>query len=182
MGDFLDGGRLFAGQDGLAISATAAGVSGPQQGRSDLNGTRNRTKVGALLVVAMALLLAGGVVLAKSVSCTAGVTCNGSKKADTITGSVGDDTINGRGGADTIDGNFGTDTINGGGGADNIVDNHDTIADADTIFGGNGDDVIDVREGDTNHKADFVDCGPGIDTVFFDANDTRLNCEIFNPN
>jgi len=115
----------------------------------------------ALAVVAMALLLVGGVVLAKSISCTAGVTCNGSKKADTITGSIGADTIT-------------------GGGNDRITD-IGVVPDVDIITGGSGDDIIDVREGDVNDTPDFVDCGPGTDTVFVDANDTRLNCEIFNP-
>ena len=42
-----------------------------------MNRTMHRTTIVALAVVAMALLLVGGVVLAKSISCTAGVTCNG---------------------------------------------------------------------------------------------------------
>ena len=142
--------------------------------------TMHRTTLVALAVVAMTLLLVGGVVLAKSITCTGG-TCNGTKKADTITGSVVADTINGRGGADTIDGGNGNDTINGGGGNDRITD-IGVVPDVDIITGGNGDDIIDVREGALNDAPDKVDCGPGIDTVFVDANDTRLNCEIFNPN
>ena len=144
--------------------------------------TMHRQTLVALAVVAMALLLVGGVVLAKSISCTAGVTCNGSKKADTITGSIGADTINGRRGNDTIEGGTGNDTIDGAGGNDTITDADPGVPDIDTITGGKGDDIIDVREGDVNDAPDFVDCGPGIDTVFIDANDTRLNCEIVNPN
>jgi Ca2+-binding RTX toxin-like protein len=142
----------------------------------------NRQTIVALVVVAVTLLLASEVVLAKSISCTAGVTCNGTKKADQITGSFGADTIKGRGGNDTIDGNLGNDTIDGGGGNDTIIDNLDTVPDIDTITGGKGDDIIDVREGDVNDTPDKVDCGPGTDTVFVDATDTRLNCEILNPN
>src|SRR5215207_9653354 len=50
----------------------------------------------------------------------------------------------------------------------------------DTIFarGGNGDDVIDVRTNTPDKEPDFVDCGPGTDTVVVDPTDTRLNCEI----
>src|SRR5215207_4735682 len=146
-----------------------------------MNRTMPRTTLVALAVVAMALLLVGGVVLAKSLSCTAGITCNGTKKADTITGSVVADTINGRGGADTIDGGTGNDTITGGGGNDRITD-IGVVPDIDIITGGNGDDIIDVREGALNDAQDNVDCGPGIDTVFIDATDLRANCEIFNPN
>jgi Ca2+-binding RTX toxin-like protein len=133
------------------------------------------------LIVMTALLLAGGAVLAKSITCTGGP-CNGTKRADTIIGSVVADTINARGGNDTIDGDLGNDTISGGGGGDTIIDNLDTVPDIDTINGGKGNDIIDVREGDTADTPDKVECGPGTDTVFFDANDTRLNCEIFNPN
>ncbi|HEX2402756.1 MAG TPA: hypothetical protein VHJ79_22635 [Mycobacterium sp.] len=130
----------------------------------------NRQTIATLAVVVVALLLAGGVVLAKSITCSGG-TCNGTKKADQITGSVVADTINGRGGNDEID---------GGNGSDTIVDNG-TVPDVDIITGGKGDDLIDVREGDPTDTPDKVDCGPGTDIVFFDATDTRLNCEFFNP-
>ena len=140
----------------------------------------NRQTIAAFMVVAVALLLMGGVVMAKAITCSGG-TCNGTKRADQMTGSVVADTINGRGGGDTIDGGNGNDTINGGGGNDTIVD-IGVVPDVDIITGGNGNDVIDVREGDPTDAQDKVDCGPGTDTVFFDATDQRLNCEIFNPN
>ena len=127
----------------------------------------NRTTVVALLVVAIALLLAGGVVLAKSITCTGGP-CIGTKRADTITGSGGADTIKGLAGGDTIDGGNGNDTINGGGGNDTITD-IGVVPDVDIITGGKGNDIIDVREGDLNDEQDKVDCGPGTDTIFFDA-------------
>ena len=47
--------------------------------------------------------------------------------------------------------------------------------------GGQGNDRIDVREGDPSDVLDQVDCGPSIDTIFFDATDFRVSCEIFNP-
>jgi Ca2+-binding RTX toxin-like protein len=139
-----------------------------------------RSTLVALLVVAVTLLVVGGVVLAKSITCTGG-TCTGTKKADQITGSVVTDTINGRGGGDTIDGGNGDDTINGGGGNDTIT-YIGVVPDVDTINGGKGNDIIDVREGALNDAQDKVDCGPGTDTIFFDATDFRANCEIFNPN
>ena len=41
---------------------------------------------------------------------------------------------------------------------------------------------FDVREGAAlNDNPDTVECGPGTDTVFVDANDSRFDCEILNP-
>jgi Ca2+-binding RTX toxin-like protein len=139
-----------------------------------------KRSVMVVLVVMTALLLVGGVVLAKSITCTGGL-CNGTKQADQITGSIGADTINGRGRGDTIDGGTGNDTINGGRGNDTIVDNDSNVPDIDVITGGDGNDTIDVREGDPNDAQDKVDCGPGTDTVFIDSTDLRPNCEIINP-
>ena len=129
-------------------------------------------------MLAAALLLTGGVVLAKNINCTGGK-CVGTKKADIITGSFGDDTIFGRGGNDRIVDDLGTTEIHGGSGNDEIIDVNRSVA---TIFGEKGDDSINVREGNADFDPDFVDCGPGIDTVFVDPTDTRLNCEILNPN
>ena len=140
----------------------------------------NRKTIATLAVVVVALLLASGVVLARSITCPGGV-CLGTKRADTITGTVGTDEINGRGGGDTIDGGNGSDTIAGGGGNDTITD-IGVVPDIDRVSGGKGNDIIDVREGDPGDAPDQVDCGPGTDTIFFDATDTRANCEIFNPN
>ena len=122
----------------------------------------NRTMIVALLVVTMALLLSAGTVLAKNITCTGG-TCVGTRKADNMQGKFDNDTIFGRRGNDEI--------IDTGPGPD-----------VDTIFGDKGDDTIRVNEGDSDVDPDFVDCGPGIDTVFVDPTDTRLNCEILNPN
>jgi Ca2+-binding RTX toxin-like protein len=141
----------------------------------------------ALLMMAVVLLLASGVVLAKDFACdpTTERPCVGTKKGDNIIGTAGDDEINGRGGNDTIAGDSfissGDDLIRGGGGNDDIAD-FSLGNDIDTIFGGKGDDTIRVNEGDSDVDPDFVDCGPGIDTVFVDPTDTRLNCEILNPN
>ena len=141
----------------------------------------NRQTIATLVVVVVALLLAGGVVLAKEISCTGGV-CLGTNKADIITGSTGTDQIKGRDGGDTINDDIGgSDTIRGGNGSDTITD-IGVVPDVDHIFGGKGNDVIDVQEGAAlNDNPDTVECGPGTDTVFVDANDTRLDCEILNP-
>jgi hypothetical protein len=141
----------------------------------------NRTTMLALLMV-VALLLTGGTVLAKSIECTGGP-CNGTKKADHLIGTEGDDEINGRGGGDVIIGDpvdgAGDDLLRGGGGNDTISDPF-AGTDVDTAFGGKGNDLVNVRERDTS--VDIVDCGPGTDTVVADPSDEITNCEIVNPN
>jgi len=132
------------------------------------------------LLVMTALVLASGAVLAKTIECGGGP-CVGTKRADTMTASSPADQITGRGGNDLIDSSLGDDEVRGGGGDDTIIDNI-PLSDVDTIFGGKGNDEIDVREGAAGgDNPDFVDCGPGIDVVFADPTDTRLNCEFLNP-
>ncbi len=77
-----------------------------------------------------------------------------------IYGTDASDVIVGSAAANTIDGNAGDDRINGGPGADSLI-------------GGEGNDQITSRDGST----DSVDCGPGEDSVFYDANDILRNCE-----
>ena len=140
----------------------------------------NRMMMLTLAVVPVVVLLAGGIALAKSIECGGGP-CVGTRRADTMTASSPADQINGRGGNDRIDGSLGDDEVRGGRGNDTIIDNV-PLTDVDSIFGGKGNDSIDVREGAAGgDKPDFVDCGPGTDTVFVDPTDTRLNCEILNP-
>lgn len=73
-----------------------------------------------LTTMALALLVAGGVALAATVTCQVGVTCNGTSSADTITGTTSNDTINGLAGNDTIKARDGIDKINGGPNNDNM--------------------------------------------------------------
>jgi Ca2+-binding RTX toxin-like protein len=138
-----------------------------------------RTTIFALIVVTVMLLLAGGAVLAKDVTCTGGE-CLGTKRADTIAGTTGNDQIRAGAGGDDIDGNGGSDVIRGGLGNDTI-DVSGADSQRDTIFGGEGDDVIGVED---NNSADKVDCGPGKDTVVLEKGvDTVTNCEtkVSNP-
>jgi Tol biopolymer transport system component len=131
----------------------------------------------------------------------------GTPGRDTICGFGGEDVISGLGGNDWIDGGTESDTIHGGAGNDVIVDDlgHDRLyGDAgndvidggngpdtiyggsgndrlrgglypDRLFGGPGDDWIDANDG----YHDYVDCGPGYDTVVTNlgAPDTIKNCE-----
>jgi Ca2+-binding RTX toxin-like protein len=147
-----------------------------------------RTVAFALGVVTVALLLAGGVVLARDFSCgppTDGP-CVGTKKGDNIVGTSGDDEIVGRSGRDTLIGDpiggTGDDLMRGGGGDDDFTDNF-ASNDVDTIFGGKGDDTINVREGASfSDNPDVVDCGPGDhDVAIVDPGDILIDCEIVNP-
>ena len=73
-----------------------------------------------LTTMALALLVAGGVALAATVTCKVGVACNGTTSGDMITGTTSNDTIKGLGGNDTIRALDGIDKINGGPKNDNM--------------------------------------------------------------
>ncbi len=98
-------------------------------------------------------------------------TVTGSSKADTLTGSAGNDdisaggvlvadSITGGAGNDTLTGASGNDTLKGGTGNDNINGN----AGVDSIDGGAGNDVIDGGDG-----ADVIDGEGGLDTITLGA-------------
>jgi hypothetical protein len=76
-------------------------------------------------------------------------------------GGAGNDTIVGNNLGDRLYGNGGNDTITGG-------------AAEDRVEGNEGDDVIDTRDG----RFDSIDCGGGTDTLYADAGDSAVNCEI----
>jgi Ca2+-binding RTX toxin-like protein len=142
----------------------------------------NRMTMLAVVLVTAALLVASGVVLAKDVSCgpPASGPCVGTRKADGLFGTTGNDEISGRGGNDTIIGDFpyfsgaGNDTIRGSDGDDSLYD-FNGGGDIDQVFGGKGNDFIQVADGD---GLDEVDCGAGKDEVKADPGDTvAANCE-----
>lgn len=101
----------------------------------------------------------------------------GTSKAETLTGTPGNDLIMGLEGADRINGNNGDDCILGGSGADSINGNNGSDAifgeqHADTIHGNNGNDLIvggtgaDTLKGENgedhligNEAADTLDGG-----------------------
>jgi Ca2+-binding RTX toxin-like protein len=119
----------------------------------------------ALVVVCLVLWVTGaGAVWAATLITCPGGECSGTTGPDIMTGTDADDTIAGFGGRDQI-----VDTAK---------------QDIDTVAGGRGNDTIDVREGNKGLvNRDFVNCGGGQDTVFFDeGRDTVVRCETKNPN
>ncbi|MEX2392892.1 MAG: choice-of-anchor Q domain-containing protein, partial [Actinomycetota bacterium] len=84
----------------------------------------------------------------------------GTKGADEITGTSGDDGILGLGGNDKIDGGDGNDSVCGGGGNDKIAGG----LGMDSLFGEKGDDKLDGGA-----DIDGCDGGPGTDKI--------INCE-----
>ena len=109
-----------------------------------------RRMVLVMTVGALFLALSATVALAAVVSGTGG--------PDTLHGTDGNDVIYGYGGADTIDGRGGNDVIYGGGGGDSIEGGNGS----DAVYAGRGNDFVNVRGDDSR---DYVDCGPGYDTV-----------------
>jgi len=142
-----------------------------------------RTTMVVVLVMVGAMLLAtvAGVAWAKTFTCAPGSTqqnpCEGTRKADTITGTTGEDyiiakrgsdTVNslaqadivyGSKGADTIDGGADTDFLYGGAGNDTI----DGGPNDDQVYGGSGDDFL--LEDNFGSDVDTVYGGPGDDLI-----------------
>lgn len=105
------------------------------------------------------------------------------ENGDTITGSLGNDTIDGLGGADSIDAGDGNDNIRGGNGSDTLVggDGNDFLSgnlSSDSLVGGVGNDtLLGGRSGDSlvggtgedllrgQSGADTLSGGEGNDTV-----------------
>ena len=147
--------------------------------------------------VAVTLVVSGGPVLARSIPCAANSECIGTKKADTIKG-PGNNILEGKGGDDELYSGGGSNVYGGpgndrltaagtvesegtSGGFNNLrggKGNDKIKAPAghgyNAIFGEDGDDVIDAKNG----APDDIDCGSGKDTISYDAAlDSIANCE-----
>lgn len=109
----------------------------------------------------------------------------GTPRADDISVYAGDDFVWAGGGGDWIAGGPGLDTLYGGSGPDVVIggrgpdhlyagcDGQCDPADGNRLYGGRGGDRIHAR----NNRRDYVDCGPGIDVVWTDVEDSVGNCE-----
>jgi hypothetical protein len=102
----------------------------------------------------------------------------GTSGADLMRGRGGDDLMRGLAGRDTMYGNNGRDTMYGGSHADKMYGGNGY----DRIYGGRGNDFISSIGDDSG---DFVECGPGRDTVNEmpgpgkGPRDVYRNCEVF---
>lgn len=94
-----------------------------------------------------------------------GKTIKGSRKADDLSGTSGDDTLVGRKGKDSLSGLAGDDTLNGGSGKDRLEGG----ADDDVLRGANGKDKLFGDAGD-----DILDGGRGKDRLEGGAGDDAL--------
>ncbi|WP_173012827.1 DUF4347 domain-containing protein, partial [Niveispirillum sp. SYP-B3756] len=121
--------------------------------------TNTLTLAGHTLTVSGVTLDAGAMV--RSLNDT-GLLTTSNTTGTAITGTSSDDSITGGSGSDTLTGGDGNDTITGGGG-DNT---------ADTLIGGNGDDVFvytssALLTNGGNSFIDSIDGGAGTDTLLF---------------
>jgi Ca2+-binding RTX toxin-like protein len=98
----------------------------------------------------------------------------GSPRADRLRTYDGPDVIDGGAGDDWIEAGYGDDAITGGPGRDTV--NADAGAGSCSFLVcrvGTGNDTLYLQDG----EADSADCGPGVDTVWADPQDTLTNCE-----
>src|SRR5215208_623054 len=103
-----------------------------------------------LATMMFALVVAGGVALAATVTCTGDPLCEGTDENDRIKGSNNDEHIYGLGGSDIIDGN---------GGSDHVV----------------GDRLVSGEPTTTPDGDDKLDGGPGGDGLYgYGGNDTLI--------
>jgi WD40 repeat protein len=93
----------------------------------------------------------------------------GTKRADYLGGSGGDDVILGLFGNDTLAGGAGNDRLDGGPGNDVLIGGDGT----DRLLGGDGSDTILAADG----VRDVIDCGVGNDRAVVDSIDTVKACE-----
>jgi|SRR5215207_4549164 len=118
-----------------------------------------------LATMTFALVVAGGVALAATVTCSGGLECVGTDDNDRIQGSNNDEHIFGLGGSDIIDGNGGSDHVVG-----------DRLASGEPTTTPDGDDKLDGGPGDDGlydyGGNDTLIGGPGADK--FDAETFEL--------
>jgi Ca2+-binding RTX toxin-like protein len=112
---------------------------------------------------------------------SAGDTLVGTSARNLLDGNGGNDDIFGGGNVDTLLGGPGQDFLQGDAGADNMQgeDGNDVLVGdplaRDNFNGGAGADEI---VGNTDGRAELVNCGPGTDTVEANDEDNFVDCEL----
>ncbi len=111
-------------------------------------------------VMSAAVVLAGGVAFAATISCKVGVVCNGTRASDVISGTARNDTMRGLAGNDTMRASAGDDWLDGGTGRDALnggVDNDRYIFGpvwgTDTIADASGNDTVNFSTFTTGPSA-----------------------------
>jgi Ca2+-binding RTX toxin-like protein len=143
-----------------------------------------------LAVIALAMVVGGGVAVAATIRCDGG-RCSGTNRPDSIVGTNrhdaifakdGGDFVNGRGRADNLNGEDGDDKVLGGWGDDWVKGGrHDDAVEGDLgndrITGGSGDNVIRAGDG----MRDLIVCGDNSwNLIFYDPRLDRFsNCVFF---
>jgi Ca2+-binding RTX toxin-like protein len=134
-----------------------------------------RRTVLLLITTGLALIAAGGIAFAATLTCTTNP-CDGTTDDDVITGTVNAETINGKAGNDEISARDANDTLNGEDGNDTL---HGELGD-DRINGGDGPDQLFGENGRDRMNGgagnDTLDGGPETD------NTSGSNSCFFNPN
>jgi Ca2+-binding RTX toxin-like protein len=120
----------------------------------------------------LALVVFSGVALAATISCEADVLCLGTKQADTLNGSEGNDDMLGKGRGDTLNGFGGGDWLDGQGGPDKLFGGPGN----DQLYGGPRNDELNGGEGLDRYN--FGD-GWGKDTISDSGPSESLDFVVF---
>jgi Ca2+-binding RTX toxin-like protein len=145
-----------------------------------------------MVTMAAALIVAGGVALAETVTFDSTPPCHGTPEGDQITGTDASETIYAYGGNDGVFSGEGDDTVYGSSGGDDLIGS----GGSNNLYGGRGEDDIDASAddpaGSTDHSyggggndritaadanVDMINCGKGTDEVIYDPADTIKACE-----
>jgi len=94
---------------------------------------------------------------------------SGDEGDDQVYGTGGDDRVFGGSGNDDIAGTTGSDVVYGDDGDDKVSGGYPFDLSSDSIFGGAGNDIMDAYN--TVAVADFVSCGTGDDLAYVDESD-----------
>jgi Ca2+-binding RTX toxin-like protein len=100
---------------------------------------------------------------------------SGGRGPDTLIGGPRADSISGSGGNDVIDGGAGIDSVSGDAGDDTVLGGPDR----DSLFGGEGSDLLDGGSGDDSMFAGFADTG--VDTINGGDGNDSLSSDVSSP-